>query len=244
MKVLANVEKKSYREQRVHIPAQSGVTIYFNDTFPNHVLFTNSSPAAIYAGLAGSVNSQNYDIAIQPYGTRLLPSLQQFTRVYVYNSGSDDTTITAKSWLGEFDPAAIAQSVEMVGAGANGLLGIVEINNILTPLPAGNNLIGAVSIAGMEKPLPTGPNNIGRVDIENAAGHAVDYKKVSAITSGKQVVKLGKGVVYQIKGDVTLYDGENQVWAKGDIGCTNGIQCNNNISLVFDAPGDAFILYK
>lgn len=237
-------EKQTWREQRIEIPAQEQTVVYFNDTTPNHILISNSSGASIFAGTNGNVSQTSYDTVIQPYGTRLLPSMLPFNRLYVYNSGAEATTITVKSWQGEFNAAAIAQSVEMVGAGQNGLLGIVDVNYILSPLPAGNNLIGGVQVTGFEQPLPTGNNKIGSMDINEMPNHAATYLKVDGKTDEIKSVKITAGVVYKIVGDVTLYDDAAQAWATGDFDSPTGLQCTKNIKLKFATDGTAFILFK
>lgn len=237
---------KTWREQRVPIHGNDLSTVYFNDTTPNHVLISNSSSATLYVGVNGNVNSQSYDLAIPPYATKLLMSMLPYNRIYIFNSGIDRTDVSLKSWVDEFNSAAIAQSMEMVGGGQNGLLGIVEVNNILSPLPSGHNVIGGVRIANFDVVLPTGNNNIGRVDVDKLPNHAAKKMKVTGKANEEKTVKIEPGVVYKLQSDLTdftLYDGTSQAWLPGEINTDVGLKCDTDIRIRFVTPGDVFILF-
>ncbi|HCN7007076.1 TPA: hypothetical protein N6134_005032 [Escherichia coli] len=154
----------------------------------------------------------------------------------------------------------------MVGTGANGLLGIVEVNNILSPLPTGTNTIGGVVVTSIDVPLPTGNNKIGRVDIdtpievnpviveaimepitiEALPQDSAKSQKVTAATPGIVTVKNSPGLVYSVASDgtVQLLDGEREAWAPGNFQFPVPLSCDSSIKLRFTEPGDAFILFK
>lgn len=246
----------TWREQSVTLQPSQPETIYFNDSIPNHIQISNSSPNPLYVGVNGSVNASTYDLVIPAYATRLYARMIGSSRVYLYTDATEPVSIQVTSWEAEFNPASVAQSMELTGSGPDGLLGIVEINNILSALPAGENVIGGVIISDYAKPLPTGNNLIGRTEL--AAGTQVigkvdvnslptapgaTYKKVTAAVVGDIVVKNAPGVVYAINGAADLFDGVNHAWPSG-FNNQVGITCQTSIILHFAAPGDAFILYQ
>jgi hypothetical protein len=161
------MDKTTWREQRVTIEPHTAETIYFRDTYPNHILLNNSSPSPVFFGASIIPNPSNYDMVIPGYGTRLFPRMTGTDRIYLYTDGKDGATIQISSWEGEFNPASIPQSQEMVGAGADGLMGIVDVNGFMSPLPAGGNYLGQVGIDSFNNPLPQGDNVIGHVLVDN-----------------------------------------------------------------------------
>lgn len=245
----------TWREQQVTLQPSQPETIYFNDTMPNYIQISNSSPNPLYIGVNGSVNSTSYDMVIPAYATRLYARMGGTSRLYLYSDAAEALSIQVSSWEDEFNPAAIAQSVELVGSGENGLLGIVEINNILSSLPAGDNVIGGVIIADYAAQLPTGNNKIGRVELDAGtqkigkvdvdtlpARVGANYQKVTASTASDIVVKSAPGTVFSVQG-ADLYDGNTHAWADG-FNNAIGLKCVTNITLHFAAAGDAFILYE
>lgn len=243
----------TWREQRINLAPRESETVYFNDTKPNHILVSNPTSAAIYIGVNGIVNPQTYDMIIPPFATKLFARMLYTTRLYIYSDSQATVGVSVTSWEGDFDPASVAQSMEMVGGGADGLLGIVEINNILSSLPSGDNVIGGVFIKRFDAPLPQGNNLIGHtiVDSGNVAVTALPqtgatYKKITAAAPGDVVVKTGKGFVYQLASDVevTLCDAAAPAWKKGEFKSDTALICNTSIAVRFAAAGDAFILFN
>lgn len=245
----------TWREQRHTLQPASSETIYFADTNPNHLLISNTAPAPLYVGVNGNVNPSSYDMVIPAYGTRLYARMMGSNRVYVFSDSVESVGVQITSWEGEFDPASIAQSTEMIGAGANGLLGIVEVNNLLAPLPTGTNVIGGVFIADFAKPLPTGSNNLGRVNIDEGNINVLalpqdgaKYKKVTATGASDIAVTDEKGFVYQVisggETPVQLLDGAAAAWKAGDFKSDTPLICETSIKIRFTGAGDAYILYK
>lgn len=243
----------TWREQRVKLKPVTSETIYFNDTNPNHILLSNPVASPLYVGVNGNVNPSSYDMVIPPYGTRLYARMNGTNRVYVFSDSIESVDVQITSWEGEFDPASIAQSTEMVGAGADGLLGIVEVNNILSPLPTGTNVLGGVFISQFAAPLPTGDNKIGRVVVESGTTKVTElpqdgatYKKVVAGAASDMAVKDGKGFVYQVVSDkpVQIIDGTGEAWQAGNFKSDTPLICNTSIKLRFPEAATAYILYK
>lgn len=255
------MDKKSWREERYTIPPKASETIYFRDTRPNHFLVANPAPSPLYIATNASVSDNTYDMIIPPYATKLYARMHGVDRIYLYNGYEQTTNAHMTSWAGELDPAALAQSSEIIGGGADGLLGIVEVNNILTPLPAGDNVIGGVVIADFAKPLPTGNNKIGSVEVLNAQPIPPGSNKIGVVEvdnmdhdgatsfhvtadiAGIVTVKPSGGVVYAVAGDCDLLDGTRKAWA-GEFNNSKGLKCTSTIALDFKAAGEAFILYK
>lgn len=243
----------TWREQRTRLQPKQSETIYFNDTNPNHILVSNPVAAPLYIGVNGNVNASSYDMVIPPFGTKLYARMNGTNRVYIYSDSIETVDIQVTSWEGEFDPASIAQSTEMVGTGADGLLGIVEVNNILAPLPSGTNVIGGMFIKEFAAPLPTGSNKLGRVEVESGSVKVTElpqdgaiYKKVVASAASDIAVKDTKGFIYQVVSDkpVQIIDGTQEAWQKGDFKSDTALICNTSIKLRFTEAATAYILYK
>lgn len=254
-------EKVTWREQRVRLAPSTPDVVYFNDTKPNHILISNPTSSAIYIGVNGNVNASSYDMIIPPYATKLYARMMGVTRLYMYTDNPDSVLVQVTSWAGDFDPASVAQSTEMVGAGAEGLLGIVEINNILSSLPAGTNVLGGVFISSFGASLPSGNNKIGNVGlvagteiigkvmVESLPQDSCTSIKVTASEANKIItVKATPGFVYQVVSsspdDIQLMDGANEAWAVGNFNATVPLACNTDIRIKFTQPGDAYVLFK
>lgn len=248
----------TWREQQATIKPGVSEVVYFRDTKPNYFHIVNSSASPLYVSLSGESSANTYDIAIPPYGTRVHQRMHGSDRIYLFSNATDQFRLVISSWEGEFDPASLAQSQEMVGAGADGLLGIVEVNNLLSPLPAGTNNIGGVVVNEFARPLPTGNNVIGRVQVEPLpAGTASIGKvevtkapdnvgtalKVTAAAPGVVIVKNAPGTVFALKGAGVLQDGAAQIW-DNELNAPGGVQISTAINLLFQAAGTSFILYK
>lgn len=160
------MNKSTWREQRVTVPAQTPVPVNWTDTSPNIIIIANNGNSRVYVGQSANVGPSTYDLIVPPYGTRLYARPLPITTMWVYSLV--ETRIHVASMEGEFSPLMISQTQEISALAASGLLGVVDVNQILSPLPAGTNEIGSVQISGFGEPLPEGNNLIGRVQIENA----------------------------------------------------------------------------
>lgn len=179
-------ENNTWREQRVLVPQNTVQPIHFIDTEPNYVLVINNAGANVYIGVDQLLDVNNFDIIVPPYGKKIYARALGFKEIFAYTEAPGGANIHVTSFYQEFDPTAISQTQEIVGTSAGGLLGVVDVNNILTSLPAGTNTIGQVGIASFGAPLPAGTNNIGDVDI--ATMPSVTVGSLPALPSGTNVI--------------------------------------------------------
>lgn len=163
---MADVKNSTWREQRITVPQSQVKEIFFIDTEPNHVIIANNSGGNVYVCSLPQVNTSNFDIIIPAYGKKLYAKELPFKKIFVYTEVPGGASLHVISFYGPFNPASIAQTQEIVGVSAGGLLGVVDINNIINPLPAGTNKIGQVDISGFGAALPAGANKIGKVDVD------------------------------------------------------------------------------
>lgn len=157
------MNKSTWREQHVAIPANTPIAVNWNDTSPNIVIIANNGNSRVYIGQSANVNPTTYDIIIPPYGTRLYARPLPITTMWLFSL--IETRVHIASMEGEFSPLMISQTQEISAISASGLLGTVDVNQIYAPLPAGTNEIGSVQISGFGEPLPAGTNEIGKVRI-------------------------------------------------------------------------------
>lgn len=157
------LRKSSWREQRVFVPAQARVPVNWKDTSPNVAILANNSNTRVYLSQAANVDETTFDMILPPFGIRVYARPDPIGTLWLYAQA--DARIHVASLETDFNPMFIPQTQEISAVGAAGLLGVVDVNRILEPLPAGTNEIGAVQIAGFQVPLPQGSNVIGKVDI-------------------------------------------------------------------------------
>lgn len=138
-------KKSTWREDRYEIQPNDATAIYFRDTKPNHIYVANNGPLPLYMS-AASVSPTTFDMIIPPFGQRLFSKEMGVDRFSLYSENKEVVTITVNSWEGEFDPASLPQSQEIVTTGATGLLGTMDIREMLNALPPGNNMIGRVYV--------------------------------------------------------------------------------------------------
>lgn len=196
---MAEQNIKTWREQRKTLLPDMPETVYFDDTKPNYIMVNNNGATPLYMGISSIASPSTYDVMIPGYGSKLHPRMSGTDRIYLYSAAKEPVSIQITSWEGEFNPASVPQSQEVVAGGADGLLGIVDIGNFLVPLPAGNNLIGSVMLDKFTSPLPTGDNKIGQVGIsqfhsalpqgDNIIGRV---KVAEAVTLASGVNNIGK----------------------------------------------------
>lgn len=157
----------SWREQRVTVRSQTVQEITFIDTDPNYIYLANNSAYNLYFSISPLVSASLFDMIIPPYATKLYAKQTTIPQVFIANvSTLADAIIAVTSFMADFDPKALPQTQEIVGASAAGLLGVIDVFQITQPLPPGTNNIGIVELSSFP-PLEPGSNNIGRVDIEN-----------------------------------------------------------------------------
>jgi hypothetical protein len=175
---------RTWREHRITIPAATP-TRYSGagNTRPNYFQIINNSNTIVYVGISPNVNATTFEMIIPPMGTRIYARPDAPVELWFYATGNSNLYIG--SMEKEFDPAMISQTQEISGNPATGLLGSVEVSEIIAPLPAGANLIGEVIIQSMA-PLPAGANTIGNVGITSlpalpAGANALGTVEVTAL---------------------------------------------------------------
>lgn len=233
------MKKSTWREQRVTIGQQSVREINFQDTQPNHIYFANNSAYNIYVSISPLVSDSIFDMIIPPYATKLFARDEGTHQIYGANTSSlGDAAITVTSFYADFDPKNLPQTQEIVGASAAGLLGVIDVNQLMTSLPAGSNKIGYVGISdqlpagtndiGFVKlgaSLPSGTNHIGNVKIDAGAAKiglvvpAADpadngskiHRLIAAATINATVVKGSAGT---LSGLILTNDGSAKAYMK------------------------------
>jgi hypothetical protein len=195
---------KSWREQTIPNIGQGNIVrIYFSDTNPNYILFSNPSDSPIYMSTSPQVSSMEADMVIPPTGRVVFSQAFGVKEIYVLCLDSDEHKLRVKSWEGEFDPSIINQTQQTIPSSGSQKLGTVTVDNfpstqdvdITTQLPTGTNKIGSVAIDGA---IPAGTNNVGKVDVNslpaipagtNNVGK-VDVNSLPAIPTGNN--NIGK----------------------------------------------------
>lgn len=165
--------------------------INFQDTHPNHIYFANNSAYNVYVSISPLVSDSIFDMIIPPYATKLWARAEGTHQVYAANvSTIGNAHMTVISFEAEFDPRSLPQTQEIVGASAAGLLGVIDVQQIVTALPAGNNKIGNVGLADA---LPEGNNNIGFVKIGGSIPSGTNHIGNVRIDAGS--AKIGQIVI-------------------------------------------------
>lgn len=173
---MQHTKKSSWRESRETVPSQVPFQLNFYDTRPNHILISNNSAAQMFLSISNLVSATTFDTIIPAYGVKLYAREQGIDQVYLFTEAAVAVPVHVTSFEAEFNPAAIQQTQEIVTSGGSGLLGVVDVKNILNPLPTGQNTIGLVVLAeGLNNigavvvsdlpSLPAGTNIIGGVDV-------------------------------------------------------------------------------
>lgn len=124
----------TYREKRVVLKAGVPYPLYFNDTSPNIFNIVSSSNTPVYISESKSVSATDYDIIVPVYGTRIYAKPNAVNPVWFYAAA--DAQLFVASMEMEFDPSMVAQTQEITGSSATGLLGTMNIKEILNVFTA------------------------------------------------------------------------------------------------------------
>jgi hypothetical protein len=217
----------SWREQRGTVPALATQEFSFTDTSPNHVIFSNNGADILYMSVSAGVGTAVYDIIIPAYGVKLFCRMQSMKYVYCYNPSLAPIDLFIQSFEGDFNPASISQTAEVVSRAATGILGTIIVDSITIPVVLG-----------------TGAALIGKVDINNFSQNTP--LQVVLAAGVQQIIKATAGFVFALSNapaDLLLGNGANTVWA-GQYLAANPIYCNADIRLVSALGGTAYIVYK
>jgi hypothetical protein len=143
-------------------------------------MISNSDNVTVYVSETSNVSASLYDIIIPPYGTRVYAKPVPMESIFFFAGATARLFISMAT--ADFDFSMIAQTQEIAGNPAAGIMGIVDIRSIINPLPAGTNLLGFVAISSLPSlpagvagigsvivtalpSLPAGTNNIGDMDV-------------------------------------------------------------------------------
>lgn len=170
-------ENNTFRESRIVVPATTPTPFSEGNTRPNYFVLVNNSAGYVYLGVSPNVSTSVFETIIPPYGTRSYGRPDAPMELWLY--ATVQTSLYIASMEREFDPSMIAQTQEIATVSATGLLGVVQVKNILEALPAGTNNIGDVDVVTLPA-LPAGANQIGGVttDAVKPAGTPAIYNVV------------------------------------------------------------------
>lgn len=252
-------KNSTWREDRIKLKQAVTMPLKAKDTMPNFWQFVNNGPGVVYVCTSPLVGETTFDIIIPAYGGRIYAKPDPM--ILIYLQATQDTEIYYSTLETPFDASMISQTQEVAGVYYEGLLGTIDLRNILNPLPAGGNRIGSVDVNSLPM-LPTGDKTIGKViigqEIPSGVQHIgsvkVDempgwtWKRLEAAGAGDQEVKSNAGqVAYLVaEGAVVIYlkDGTTQAWKAGDYTGPVPIQSAGPISVNFGGAGVAWVLYK
>lgn len=157
----------TWRETKLNIPSETTFQHEFKDTTPNHIFINNNSSSPLYIGLNRNTNNNNYDMIVPAYGTKLLARDNGTKSIFLYHEHPETVRVVIQSVFKDFDPASVPQTQEISSVAAGGVLGVVDVDEIQSELPAGTQKIGGVYIDEFSASLPSGNNNIGAVDVDS-----------------------------------------------------------------------------
>jgi hypothetical protein len=172
---MAETQQTTWRQATINLKPQIVNEFVFPDTKPNHVHINNLGAGELYFGVSVIPSPTIHDMKIGGYGENLYAQESGFTRVQIWNDGTDETLIKLVSFEHAFNPATIKPTVVSgggVGGGGEGTTFDGVIKGFSVPLPSGANNIGRVVVSEMPNidvvidTLPAGVNQIGRVKVD------------------------------------------------------------------------------
>ena len=148
---------KTWRECRMSLVANEVKMYRPNDTSPNIYQVANNGAGIIYLSAGSSlVSDTSFDCIVPAFGSKKLAKPLPFN---LYMVATTNTDIFIGSMEGDFDVSYLTDTQEIAAVGASGLMGAVDVRNILNELPAGDNLIGKVNIGNIAD-LPAMPESV------------------------------------------------------------------------------------
>lgn len=174
------MKNSSFRESRISVPATTPTQFSEGNTRPNWFIFVNNSPTYVYVGVSPNVSPSVFEQIIPPYGTRSYARPDAPLEIWLYATGA--SSLYVGSMEKEFDPSMITQTQEIATVNASGLLGTVDVNSILSPLPAGANALGSVGVTALPA-LPAGANAIGSVKVTDLPAIPAGANQIGGVTT-------------------------------------------------------------
>ncbi len=174
------MKNSTFRESRITIPATTPTQFSEGNTRPNWFLFVNNSATYVYVGVSPNVSTSVFEQIIPPYGTRAYARPDAPLEIWLYASGPSSLYIG--SMEKDFDPTMIAQTQEIAAVNASGLLGVVNVQALFDPLPAGANAIGSVIVSQLPA-IPAGTNAIGSVIVSQLPAIPAGTNAIGSVTT-------------------------------------------------------------
>ena len=122
---MANTDTKqsTWRQETIVLPPKIVQEFVFIDTKPNHVLLNNLGAGAVYMGITLIPNPTLSDMSVAPFSENLYAQDTGFTRIGLWNEGTDPQRLKITSFEHPFNPTTIkpnAVSVNGEGGGGGG----------------------------------------------------------------------------------------------------------------------------
>lgn len=186
---MAELKQTTWRQATINLKPQIVNEFVFPDTKPNHVHINNLGAGNLYFGVSVIPSPTIHDMKIGGFGENLYAQESGFTRVQIWNDGTDETLIKLVSFEHDFNPATIKPTVINGGDGGGGggetFDGVIK--GFSVPLPSGSNNIGRVVVSEMPNidvvlaTLPAGTNTIGKVDVNKLPALAEGVSHIGSV---------------------------------------------------------------
>ena len=171
---MAETKQTTWRQATINLKPQLVNEFVFPDTKPNHVHINNLGAGNLFLGVSVIPSPVISDMRISGYGENLYAQESGFTRIQIFNDGTDEQLIKLVSFEHDFNPATIKPTIISgdTGGGGGGEPFDGVIKGFSVPLPSGANNIGRVVVSEMPNidvvldTLPAGVNQIGRVKVD------------------------------------------------------------------------------
>ena len=153
MRPIATTKQSTWRQHTIDIDPGVVEEFVFPDTKPNHVLLHNMGVGKVFVGVSLIPSPTLYDMQVSSYSESMYAQETGFTRIRMFNSGTDSQLVKITSFEHDFDPTVIKPTRSGTTEGGGG--GTIE-----------GPITGEMVVTGFQAPLPSGSNNIGRVKVD------------------------------------------------------------------------------
>lgn len=186
---MAELKQTTWRQATINLKPQIVNEFVFPDTKPNHVHINNLGAGNLFFGVSVIPSPVIHDMRVPSFGENLYAQESGFTRVQIWNDGTDETMIKLVSFEHDFNPATIKPTIVNGGDGGGGggetFDGVIK--GFSVPLPSGANNIGRVVVSEMPNidvvldTLPAGTNTIGKVDVNKLPALAEGVSHIGSV---------------------------------------------------------------
>ena len=175
--LMATTKQSTWRQHTIDIDPGVVEEFVFPDTKPNHVLLHNMGVGKVFVGVSLIPSPTLYDMQVSSYSESMYAQETGFTRIRMFNSGTDSQLVKITSFEHDFDPTVIKPTRSATTEGGGGTIegpitGEMVVTGFQAPLPSGSNNIGRVVVTEIPAQtiefteLPPGANLIGRVKVD------------------------------------------------------------------------------